>query len=474
VSQRDHYRLGRRSFLKAAGVAAATATTGLTFKRMLPSSAPPYNLADYSGLSIKRYHIAATDGWVSMPTQTAPMPPFFPDPDAPAYTADRGMYIMGFRDVTDYAAFVGDRDKGEFPLTREIMAQKERAQLTAPLFYTRVGEDLRLHLTNLGLARRPDLVDSHTIHFHGFPNQVVYFDGVPDNSVAAQIGRTLVYRYIPEDPGTYMYHCHFDDVEHVGMGLRGMCFVLPSKTSNRGPGTGYAYDYEESYFDRQFAFLLTEEDPHLHFNDAHLQLNDFSQYAPAFSLMNGRAWPDTVQPNIDPKTGEQLDGAEVAESVAKRLRYNPNSSLIQANSGESVLIRVSNLGYRERSLLLPGLPMRMVGRDAKPVVAGRPDYLAAPPSPGQAYPRGSRGDLTVDTNRIDLGPGESRDMIFTAPKVGQRTVFPFYDRNDSFVHNAAGASGDGYGGARTEVHVFPKGLDPQVRPGQLHAVDGAM
>ncbi len=468
MKQHDHPVFGRRSFLKAAGVAAAAATTGFGIKRVLPSSMSPYKLADYSGIRIKRYHIAATDGWVSLPTQTNPIPPFFPDPDAPAYTAGRGMYVMGFRDVTAYAGFTGDKDTGEFPLTPAIMDQKQKAQITAPLIYTQVGEDLRLHLTNLGLARRPDLVDSHTIHFHGFPNQTVYFDGVPDNSLAAPIGRTLTYRYIPEDPGTYMYHCHFDDVEHVGMGLRGICFVLPSK------GTNYAYDYEETRFDRQFAILVTEDDPHLHFNDAHLQINDFSQWAPAFTLLNGRAWPDTIQPNMDPQTGQQLDGANVGTSVVDRLRYNPNSSLIQANSGESILIRISNLGYEHHSLVLPGLQLRMVGRDAKPLVAGRPDYAAPPPAPGQAYAQGTRADLTVLTNRIDIGPGESRDLIFVAPKVTATTVFPFYDRNDSFVHDAQGVSGDGYGGARTEVHVFPSGLAPQGLPNQLNAVNGAM
>jgi FtsP/CotA-like multicopper oxidase with cupredoxin domain len=470
VNQQQRSMMGRRSFLKATGAAAVTATAGLSLHRMLPSN-PAIKLTDYSGLTIKRMHIAATDGWVSMPTQVKPIPPFFPDPDAPDYTAGRGYYVMGFRDVTAYAPFVGDKNTGEFPLTAQVMSQKMRAQISAPHIYTRVGEDLRLHLTNLGLARRPDLVDTHTIHFHGFPNQTVYFDGVPDNSLSAPIGRTLVYRYIPEDPGTYMYHCHFDDVEHVGMGLRGMAFVLPSTASNIA-GTQLAYDYQETFFHRQFAILLTEDDPHLHYNDAHLQINDFSGWAPMFTLMNGRAWPDTIEANIDPANGNQLDG-KAAGGPLPRLQYNPNSSLIQANSGESILIRVANLGYDHHSLVLPGLSMRMVGRDAKPLVAGRPDYLAPPPATG-AYAQGTRGDITVTTNRIDIGPGESRDLIFVAPAVSQKTVFPFYDRDDSFVADNGGVSGDGYGGMRTEVHVFPSGLAPQSSPNQLNAVHGDM
>jgi hypothetical protein len=78
------------------------------------------------------------------------------------------------------------------------------------------------------------------------------------------------------------------------------------------------------------------------------------------------------------------------------------------------------------------------------------------------------------TNRVDVGPGESRDLIFVAPQVSQRTVFPLYDRNDSFVHDAQGVSGDGFGGARTEVHVFPSGLPAQAFPNQVNTVNGAM
>jgi FtsP/CotA-like multicopper oxidase with cupredoxin domain len=484
--------VGRRAFLKAAGVAAATAASGIAFNRVLMPRPGPLQLA-VSGGTIKRYHIAATDGWVSMPAQANPIPPFWPDPDAAVkapYTVvngkETGMWVMGFRDVTELGAY--DQVTGTYPLTAEIESQKGKAQLAAPLLYARVGDDLRLHLSNLGLEARPDLVDSHTIHFHGFPNQTAYFDGVPDASLAASIGRTLVYRYIPEDPGTYMYHCHFEDVEHVHMGLTGLVFIYPKSSARPGEANydvaapnpyKFAYDTYNGVdnptgFDREFAFIITEADIHDHYNDAHLQINDFSALAPTFRLMNGRAWPDTVEPNVDPFAAKFLDGSKKGQA-AGRLQYNPLSSLLQANSGERVLIRISNLGYEEHSFVLPGIPMHMIGRDAKPLFNGRPDYLENLPAPGQAYGAGSRGDITVVTNRFDIGPGESRDLIFMAPTVAHRTVFPFYDRNENFVHNDASVSGDGYAGARTELHVFPSGtLAPQTLPSQLLAANGAM
>ena len=80
---------------------------------------------------------------------------------------------------------------------------------------------------------RPDLFDGHTLHWHGFVNAIPLFDGVPELSLAVPIGRDLSYFYRPHDAGTYMYHCHFEDVEHVQMGMTGMVFVRPKQNGTR-------------------------------------------------------------------------------------------------------------------------------------------------------------------------------------------------------------------------------------------------
>ena len=49
----------------------------------------------------KVLHLAATDGWVSMPAGSPPDLPFFPDSLAPT---DRDTYVFGFRDVTGLTA----------------------------------------------------------------------------------------------------------------------------------------------------------------------------------------------------------------------------------------------------------------------------------------------------------------------------------------------------------------------------------
>ena len=81
--------------------------------------------------------------------------------------------------------------------------------------------------------------------------------------------------------------------------------------------------------------------------------------------------------------------------------------------------------------------------------------------------------LTGSVERVDLGPGESRDLIFTVPASGGTNnpdVYPFYDREILFAKKQASASDplDGFGAMRTEVHIYPAGaLDPQAHPNQL-------
>ena len=108
-----------------------------------------------------------------------------------------------------------------------IATYKGHTQTTAPTLDFKQNDDIKITLTNLGLVQRPDLTDSHTIHWHGFDIPSPLNDGVPEVSVAVPIGKQLTYFYRPHREGTYMYHCHFEDVEHVQMGMTGIVFVRP-------------------------------------------------------------------------------------------------------------------------------------------------------------------------------------------------------------------------------------------------------
>ena len=365
----------------------------------------------------KTIHLVGTDGWVGMPNDAPPDPPFFPDPLAPN---PFNTYVFGFRDVTGLTA-------------TQVAAQRGKAQISAPMMSFDEEDDVYLTLTNLGLLQRPDLFDGHTLHWHGFVNAIPLFDGVPELSLAVPVGRDLTYFYRPHDAGTYMYHCHFEDVEHVQMGMTGMVFVRPKQNKISLPGfpagtAKYAYNDGDgsTRYNREFAFMVTELWSAAHYRDAHIQVNDWTDFDPSFWLLNGRAYPDTIVQNGNPLS-----------TAAGRLQYQPISSLITCNVGERVLLRLSNLGYQNHSMSVDGIDLQIIAKDASLL-------------------RGRDGTTNyITTNTVDVGPGESRDVIFTAPAA--TGTYLLYDRKYSYLENGGGK---GYGGMMTEIRVAAAGHYP--------------
>ena len=116
------------------------------------------------------------------------------------------------------------------------------ANFPAPTIEVKEGQKLYLTLTNVGMMARPDLFDPHTVHYHGFPNAAAVFDGLPDASIAINMGSSLTYYYYNVEPGTYMYHCHVEATEHMQMGMLGQLYVagaerhlLPDPTARVAP-----------------------------------------------------------------------------------------------------------------------------------------------------------------------------------------------------------------------------------------------
>ena len=410
------------------------------------------------GRTKKVLSLVGTDGWASMPVGANPMAPYYPDVIAPEFT---DTYIFGFRDVTGLSQDV-------------VSGQKNKTQISAPLIDVNADEELWITLANLGLQLRADLIDSHTLHWHGFRNAIPFYDGVPETSIAVPIGRQFTYVYRPDDPGTYMYHCHFEDVEHVTMGMTGIVFVRPNRTlysaaakdagrnivklvyddpavKAGGPVTSSPY-----YFDREYSIILTEIDSRAHFQDAHILETDWTDFRANFWLMNGRAYPDTLEPNapfdtaVGPNRGKparEADGTLQAPVVSRdgsghytgpalpHLKNQPQSSLIVAAPGEKVLLRLVNLGFGEQSLTLPGIEMHTVGSDARPLSA----------------------ETWTKSDIVTLGAGESHDVIITAPAAeGEYALF----NRDMGCY--PGIDGDSwFGGQRTSV-IVKSGIGPQL------------
>ena len=304
--------IDRRHFFKLTGGAtfAAAGLGLLPFKKLLGPAA----MSDAMAQTVYPPDLfyAGTDGWISLPATPAIVSASLggvvthPDPFAPApFTT----YIFGFRNIT----WLDDTQRAN---------QKNHAQHNAPMFWVDENATFRMQLTNLGLAQRPDLFDAHTIHWHGFRNVITFFDGEPTGSVAITTGRIFQYVYKPRDPGTYMFHCHVEDTEHVHMGMTGPVFVRPkqNKTGNvagapiaRVAGgaltapMGYAYndgvalsDSRSTAYDREFVMFCSEIWGDSHWVDSHIQLPEWSDYHADFCLLNGRVHPDTLAPNLRP------------------------------------------------------------------------------------------------------------------------------------------------------------------------------
>ncbi len=415
-------RLSRRQFLKVGGglIGAAAAATVLPKALLRPEQVVK---ASTEALE-PNLHFAATDGWIHLPP--TPVPPYHPDNMAPTDPAGLTTYIFGFRNLTGVA-------------DEQIASQKMKAQLMAPTFWIDEGTDFTLKLTNLGLHMRPDLIDAHTLHFHGFRNAIPIFDGEPHSSVGVPIARDLTYFYRPHDPGTYLYHCHFEETEHVHMGMIGTVFVRPA--SNTGTQK-FAYNDPSTEYDREFVMCMNEVWSLAHWCDSHVQLPEWSDYNPDFWLLNGRCYPDTLAP---PSPGTDLLTGELLPPPGRPdLQFQPTSSLVEVNSGDRVLLRFVNVGFIEQTMRLPGIPLRIVGKDATLL-------------------RGREGtDLSYYTDTIMIGAGESADAIFVAPDVTEMTTYLLANRNYARLSNGGAP---GYGGQMTEVRVYPTGtLPPQTEP----------
>lgn len=465
--------LGRRRFFKLAG-GATVAAAGMgvlpnPFKKLLS----PFGVAEAQAAVTDPpdLYYAGTDGWISLPQSPSILSPSLGVVTHPDNLAPEGLstYIFGFRNVT----YLDDTQRA---------AQKNHAQHNAPMFWLdqfnpAAPKDFRMQLTNLGLALRPDLFDAHTIHWHGFRNVITFFDGEPTGSIAVTTGRTFQYIYRPRDPGTYMFHCHVEDVEHVHMGMTGPVFVraLQNGTPKTYQGktyTKFAYNDGDGStgYDREFAMFCSEVWGDSHWADAHIQLPEWSDYRADFCLLNGRVYPDTLQPNSpmalpSGKTDADMHALPVATDAngdlpvpaAAHLQHQPLSALVTCNAGERVLLRFANLGFKEAAMTLAGMRMRVVGKDATPM-------------------KGRDGtDTSYEASTVSFGAGESIDALFTAPAFSGGSgssgqgydTYVLYDRAYERTNNLAtalpGGGGLPYGGRRTEVRVYPAGAVPPQR-----------
>ncbi len=351
--------------------------------------------------------------------------------DGYAVMADgKSQYIFSFVDLTGIPTRT--RKQKENLMSAGMLA----ANWPAPTIMLDEGDEFYLNLTNVGMMMRPDLFDPHTVHWHGFPQAASIFDGVPDASISINMGATLTYYYNVVEPGTYMYHCHVEATEHMQMGMLGNLYVRPAQDGtpityqgkiytkfayNDGDGsTGYdvAYPIQIGGFDSDF-----------HDASETVQPLPFAAMKDNYPMLNGRGYPDTVNPLPLPPPAE--NGGKESQKV---------SSLIEANSGDSVLLRISSLDVvRFYTLASLGISMKIVGSNAR--------LLRGPSTDGGITPG---KNLYYNTSSVTLGGGESVDAILEIPDTAvPGTKYFLYSTNLNYLSN----NQEDFGGMMTEIRI---------------------
>ena len=337
----------------------------------------------------KCMHLGAGDGFVKM--------------------ADgKVLYTFGFNDLT------GIKDDPATLMDERLDAGMLAAAFPAPEIIVDEGDEFYLSLTNVGMVMRPDLFDPHTVHWHGFPNASAVFDGVPEASISINMGSTLTYYYHVMEPGTYMYHCHVEATEHMQMGMLGNLYVRPAQ--NRLPdgtllgthvhsnpdnpagttprhlddpldGDTYAYNDGDgsTLYDVDYAIQLGGFDSNFHEQHLAVQPLPFAEIKNNYPMLNGRGYPDTVNPA--PLTPPAENDGQLSQV---------ESSLITANAGDTILLRLSSLDVqRFYTVATVDLPMKVIGNSAR---------LLRGPSPDGGITPGK--DLYYTTNSVTLGGGK--------------------------------------------------------------------
>ena len=348
--------------------------------------------------------------------------------------------------------------------------------IPAPLMAFDEDDEFFLTLSNVGMIMRPDLFEQHTVHFHGYPNASSIYDGVPDASVAINIGGSFTYYYLAPDAGTYFWHCHITPPEHLQMGMVGQLYVRPRQ--NRVPATttlysalqaqqtdlrtacpsasdtvhsdilcsnplpytdathpaptakgGGLYAYNDgdgsTAYDVEYPLQMHGFDPNFHFVGMTFNPEGFVDMKDKYFLLNGRSYPDTVNPNT-----------QLTQSSDGRVHYSqPMNSIINIPAGKKALLRISDLSVTEYSTLASlGISMHVIGYNAKLL-------------------RDQAGNnMDYYTNSITLAGGESLDVILDASNT---TLYPsgsvFYLYTPQLDHLSNDA--ENFGGLMTEVHI---------------------
>lgn len=169
------------------------------------------------------------------------------------------------------------------------------------------GDRVRIFVTN----KLPEVT---SVHWHGvlLPSGMDGVTGLSQPPIA--VGKTFMYEFVLQRPGTFMYHPHADEMVQMAMGMMGLFIVHPK-------------DARQMKVDRDFGFILNAYD--VEPGSATPRVNTMLDF-------NLWTWNSRAFPGIDP---------------------------FVARTGDRVRIRVGNLTMTNHPIHMHGPHFEVTGTD---------------------------------------------------------------------------------------------------------------
>jgi FtsP/CotA-like multicopper oxidase with cupredoxin domain len=199
------------------------------------------------------------------------------------------------------------------PVVREIAPGMKanlwgyNGQSPGPTIEAVEGDRIRIFVTN----KLPEVT---SVHWHGIlvPSGMDGVTGLTQPPIG--VGRTFMYEFVLQRPGTFMYHPHADEMLQMAMGMMGLFIVHPK-------------DPRQFKVDRDFGFILNAYD--IEPGSATPKVNTMLDF-------NLWTWNSRAFPGIDP---------------------------FVARTGERVRIRVGNLTMTNHPIHMHGPHFEVTGTD---------------------------------------------------------------------------------------------------------------
>lgn len=262
------------------------------------------------------------------------------------------------------------------PLNNEITVDALTFNGSVPGSQIRVkeGEKVKINLKN-------ELSEPVSIHWHGIPvpNEMDGIPGVTQNAV--QPGESFTYEFTATHPGTYMYHTHQDAVNQMDKGLYGSFIVEP----------------KEKTYDRDYTLMLDEwmsNQEETESMSKNMEQMDGMDHSNMSGMNHGSSSEDQQNGDTTQSMGHDMTGYDIFTMNGKS---GDSIEPLKVKEGETVRIRLANVGYLSHNIHLHGHEFKVVAIDGQEL----------------NEPKEIKDQL------IAIAPGERYDIEFTANNPGE-------------------------------------------------------